>query len=75
MDFLFDRLSRGGRLKTLNIADGYSGELIGQLTRSPIAGARMARFLDRINRTRGLPDAVICGKFGGSCLALNLFDG
>ena len=32
MNFLSDRLSRGRRLKILNIADNYSRELVGQLT-------------------------------------------
>ena len=43
MGFLFIRLSRGSRLKTLNIADDRSREAVGQLARFSIAGTQVAR--------------------------------
>ena len=38
VDFMFDRLSRGRRLKTLNIVDDYSREVVGQLIEFSITG-------------------------------------
>ena len=43
MDFLFDRLSRGRRLKILNIMDDHSREAVGQPVGFSITGAQVAR--------------------------------
>ena len=50
MDFLFDRLSRGSRLKTLNITDDYSREAVSQLVGFSITGAQVARSVQADSR-------------------------
>lgn len=60
MDFVSDQLSTGRRFRVLNIVDDYSREMVGQLVSVSISGARVARFLDELSKTRGLPKSIVC---------------
>lgn len=59
LDFVHDQLADGRRLKVLNIVDDYSRVCVGQLTDLSISGERMARYLDQIGRSRGLPRRIV----------------
>ena len=58
-DFVHDQLADGRRFRVLNIVDDYSRVCVGQLTELSISGARMARFLDQLAETRGLPSTLV----------------
>lgn len=60
MDFVSDQLSTGRRFSVLNIVDDYSCEMVGQLVSVSIFGARVARFLDELFKTRALPKSIVC---------------
>ena len=60
MDFVADQLSNGRRFRILNIVDEYSREVVGQLVSTSISGQQVARFLDHLAETRGLPRHVVC---------------
>jgi len=60
MDFVSDQLSNGRRFRTLNIVDDYSREMVGQLTDFSITGSQVARYLNQLSETRGLPDSITC---------------
>lgn len=60
MDFVSDQLADGRRFRVLNIVDDYSRELVGQLAAISISGHRVARFLDELAETRGLPRQIVC---------------
>jgi len=58
-DFVHDQLADGRRFRVLNIVDDYSRVCVGQLTELSISGERMARFLERLAKTRGLPNTLV----------------
>jgi putative transposase len=58
-DFVHDQLADGRRFRVLNIVDDYSRVCIGQLTELSISGERMARYLDQLAQTRGLPTTLV----------------
>ena len=60
MDFVSDQLSCGRRFRVLNIVDDYSREIVGQIVDTSITGAMVARFLDQLAQTRGLPKRIVC---------------
>jgi putative transposase len=58
-DFVHDQLANGRRFRVLNIVDDFSRVCIGQLTELSICGERMARYLDQLAQTRGLPTTLV----------------
>ena len=58
-DFVHDQLADGRRIRILNIVDDFSRVCVGQLVDLSISGARMARLLDELRGTRGLPDTLV----------------
>ena len=59
MDFVHDQLSDGRRVRILNIVDDYSRVCVGQLVDLSISGSRVARYLDQLAETRGLPRRIV----------------
>jgi putative transposase len=59
MDFVSDQLISGRRFRTLNIVDEYSRVAPGILVETSIAGAQVARFLDELAATHGLPATIV----------------
>ncbi|MCF1439218.1 MAG: IS3 family transposase [Shewanella sp.] len=60
MDFVSDQLSSGRRFRVLNVVDDYSREIVGQLVATSISGQQVARFLDQLADSRGLPPMIVC---------------
>lgn len=60
MDFVSDQLSNGRRFRVLNVVDDYSREMVGQLVDFSITGAQVARFLNQLAESRGLPGTITC---------------
>ncbi len=60
MDFVSDQLSTGRRFRVFNIVDDYSREMVGHLVSITISGARVARFLNEMSKTRALPKSIVC---------------
>jgi putative transposase len=58
-DFVHDQLADGRRIRILNIVDDYSRVCVGQYVDLSISGARMARLLDELKETRGLPKTLV----------------
>ena len=59
MDFVHDQLADGRRFRVLNIVDDYSRVCVGQLVDTSISGERIARYLDQLAETRGLPNGLV----------------
>jgi len=59
MDFIHDRLSDGRRIKTLNIVDDFTRECLAIEVGTSIPGARVARLLNEVARTRPLPKSIV----------------
>jgi len=55
MDFVFDAMASGKRIKCLTIVDDYSREAVDILVDRGISGHYVARRLSEIGRFRGLP--------------------
>jgi putative transposase len=53
LDFVHDTLQNGRRIRTLNVVDDFTRESIAIEFDTSIAGARVARVLDRIASERG----------------------
>lgn len=60
MDFVFDQLVTGQRLKCLTIVDDFTKESPGILAQRSIGGQLVADFLDHLTETRSLPDVIVC---------------
>ncbi len=58
MDFVFDALSNGRRLKVLTIVDDCTKELVDRVVDCSISGHYVTRVLDRAARFRGYPQAI-----------------
>ena len=58
MDFVFDELANGRRVKTLTIVDDCSKESIRLVADTSIPAAYVARTLDAIKAERGLPKTI-----------------
>lgn len=58
MDFVSDRLWQGRRFRVLTLVDDYSRENLALEVDTSIGGARVARVLDRLASTRGLPKCI-----------------
>lgn len=57
LDFVSDQLADGRRFRVLNVVDDYSRVCIGQIVDTSISGARLAQFLDELNRP--LPTTLV----------------
>ena len=58
MDFVFDALSAGRRIKCLTVVDDFTKESVGILVEHGISGFRVTRALDEMARFRGYPKAI-----------------
>jgi len=73
MDFVFDEIADGRRLKCLTIVDDCSKESVGIAADTTMPGAYVTRVLDRIKAERGLPRTIRTDngpEFTGKALAL-----
>ncbi len=59
LDFVHDQLADGRRIRILNIMDDYSWVCVRQLMDLTISGARIARYLEQLKGTRGLPRTLV----------------
>ena len=59
LDFVHDQLTDGRRIRILNIVDDYSRTCVGQLVDTSISGLRVARCLDELANSRGLPGSIV----------------
>ena len=59
LDFVHDQLTDGRRICILNIVDDYSRTCVGQLVDTSISGLRVARCLDELANSRGLPASIV----------------
>ncbi len=59
MDFVSDGLSNGSRFRTLNIVDDFSRECPAIEVDTSLPGTRVARVLERLAETRGLPKVIV----------------
>lgn len=59
MDIVHDQLADGRRFRILNIIDDYSRVCVGQVVDFSISGARIARYLEQLRDTRGLPKYLV----------------
>lgn len=58
MDFVFDRTVEGRVLKCLTIVDDATHEAVAIVPERAIGGDALTRMLDRLKRTRGLPQII-----------------
>ncbi len=58
MDFVFDALSTGRRIKCLTVVDDFTKEAVGILVDHGISGFRVTRALDEMARFRGYRTAI-----------------
>jgi putative transposase len=59
MDFVSDQLATGRRFRILNVVDDYTRECVVKIVDFSIAGERVARSLDQLKLTRGLPKQIV----------------
>lgn len=57
-DFVHDQLADGRRIRVLNIVDDYSRVCVSQLLDTSISGLRVARLLEELATSRGLPQRL-----------------
>jgi putative transposase len=55
MDFIHDQLVDGRCFRVLNIIDDFTREAVAVEVDTSLSGVRVARVLDRLATTRGLP--------------------
>lgn len=60
MDFIHDQLVDGRCFRALNIIDDFTREAVAVEVDTSLSGARVARVLDRLAMTRGLPKVITC---------------
>jgi putative transposase len=60
MDFVMDSFASGRRFRILTVKDLFTHEAVLLFVDSSITGACVARELDRLKLTRGLPKTIIC---------------
>jgi putative transposase len=60
MDFVHDQLANGRRLRMLNIVDDFTRECVAIEVDVSLSGVRVARVLDHLAGTRGLPKVITC---------------
>jgi len=59
LDFVSDALIDGRRFRILCVIDDFSRECLATVVDNSISGIRVARELDRIGETRGLPKMIV----------------
>jgi putative transposase len=59
LDFVSDALWNHRRFRVLNIVDDFTRECPGQIIDTSISGVRLARFLDELASTHGLPKEIV----------------
>jgi putative transposase len=59
MDFVSDHLASGRRFRTLNVVDEFDRLSPGIIAETSITGHRVARFLDELAVTSGLPKTIV----------------
>jgi len=59
MDFVHDSFHGGRRFRSLNILDDFSKECVHIEVDTSLSGRRVARVLDRLQVTHGLPDNIV----------------
>src|SRR3954464_10570967 len=59
MDFTLDTLADGRAFRTLNIVDDYTRECVAIEVDRSLPGLRVARVLDRLHATVGLPQTIV----------------
>ena len=57
VDFVSDQLADSRRFRVFNIVDDFHRECVGQIVDHSISGARVARYLDTLNRC---PKTIVC---------------
>ena len=60
IDFMYGQLASGRRLRIPDVAAGFSRPCVGQLVATSITGARLAPFLDELDKAAAPPKAVVC---------------
>ncbi len=55
MDFIFDVLENGRRIKSLNIVDDFTRECLAAEVNTSLGGLQVVRILDMLKDMRGLP--------------------
>lgn len=58
MDFIFDVLENGRRIKSLNIVDDFTRECLAAEVDTSLGGLKVVRILDMLKEMRGLPEAI-----------------
>ena len=58
MDFIFDVLENGRRIKSLNIVDDFTRECLAAEVDTSLGGLQVVRILDMLKETRSLPEAI-----------------
>lgn len=58
MDFVFDRTAEGRVIKNLTVVDDATHEAVVIVPERAIGGQQLARILDQLAKTRGLPKAI-----------------
>lgn len=59
MDFVSDHLASGRRFRALTVVDEFSRWSPGILVETSISGEQVARFLDELAATKGLPERIV----------------
>jgi putative transposase len=59
MDFTLDTLADGRAFRTLNIVDDYTRECVAIEVDRSLPGLRVARVLERLRATHGLPQSIV----------------
>ena len=54
-----DQLANGRRFRIFNLIDDFSRQCVGQIVDTSISGARLARYLDELGKTRPLPRTLV----------------
>jgi putative transposase len=60
MGFVSDQLANGRRFRVFNLVDGFSRECVLQVVDFSISGQRLAREMDKLVLSRGLPSTIVC---------------
>ncbi|PRD17829.1 UNVERIFIED_CONTAM: Insertion element IS476 uncharacterized protein, partial [Trichonephila clavipes] len=60
MDFIHDQLEDGRSFRVLNIIDDFTREAVACVVDTSISGRRVARHLDKLAVSRGLPKVITC---------------
>jgi putative transposase len=59
MDFMTDTLADGRAFRTLNVVDDFTRECVAIEVDRSLPELRVARVLDRLHETRGLPQTIV----------------